>query len=290
MRAKNKWQDYSLLDATDGYRLENWGGIILARPDPQIVWKFDKKSKQWDDLHAIYHRSQKGGGSWEYKKNFKEQWVISYDDLKFKVSPTGFKHTGLFPEQATNWDEYIKLIKTQKEPVNVLNLFSYTGGASLACAKAGAKVCHVDASKGMVQWAKENAKLSNLENAPIRWIVDDCVKFVKREIKRGNKYDAIIMDPPSYGRGPDGEVWKLEDNIYDLIKLCKEVLSDTPLFFTVNSYTTGIAPSSIEYMLSEIIQKEYKGSISCDEIGLVVNSTNNALACGSTAFWKREGL
>ncbi len=287
MRDKNRWEDYKLLDATDGMRLENWGGVILVRPDPQVVWKSDRKSDLWDKAHAVYHRSEKGGGNWEIKKSFKEKWNINYGDLKFIVSPTGFKHTGLFPEQAVNWDEYAKLIKKENREINVLNLFSYTGGASLACAKAGAKVCHVDASKGMVQWARDNAKISNLSDAPIRWIVDDCIKFVQREIRRGNRYDAIIMDPPSYGRGPNGEVWKLEDNIYDLIKMCSEILSDDPLFFAINSYTTGVSASTMEYMIEEEIGSRFKGTVSSDEIGITVQSTNKALACGSTAFWQK---
>ncbi len=287
MRDKNKWEDYKLLDATDGMRLESWGGIILVRPDPQVVWKSNRKSDLWDKAHAVYHRSDKGGGNWEIKKSFKEKWNINYGDLKFIVSPTGFKHTGLFPEQAVNWDEYAKMIAKEDREINVLNLFSYTGGATLACAKAGAKVCHVDASKGMVQWARDNAKISGLSEAPIRWIVDDCVKFVQREIRRGNRYDAIIMDPPSYGRGPNGEVWKLEDNIYDLIKMCSELLSDDPLFFAINSYTTGVSASTMEYMIEEEIKVNHKGEVSSDEIGIIVQSTNKALACGSTAFWKK---
>ena len=262
---------------------------MLVRPDPQVVWKLPQKSDMWSKAHGVYHRSSQGGGEWEYKKSFKQKWNINYDGLTFMVSPTGFKHTGLFPEQATNWDEYEKLIKNAGRELNILNLFSYTGGATLACARAGAKVCHVDASKGMVQWAKENAELSGLSNAPIRWIVDDCVKFVQREIRRGNRYDAIIMDPPSYGRGPNGEVWKLEDNIYELLELCSTLLSDNPLFFAVNSYTTGVSPSTMEYMLNELITKKFGGSVDAQEIGLTVQATGNALSCGSTAFWKKEG-
>lgn len=287
MRADNKWQDYKLLDATDGFRLESWGGIILVRPDPQIVWKLPQKSPLWGKAHAVYHRSQEGGGEWEYKKSFEAKWQIKYDNLTFTVSPTGFKHTGLFPEQATNWDEYARLIKKENREIKVLNLFSYTGGATLACLKAGASVCHVDASKGMVQWAKENAQISGLASASVRWIVDDCVKFVQRELRRGNKYDAIIMDPPSYGRGPGGEIWKLEDNIYELIHLCSQLLSDNPVFFAVNSYTTGVSPSSMEYMLKELILPHHKGEVSAQEIGLKVEATGSPLACGSTAFWKK---
>lgn len=289
MRADNKWQDYRLLDATDGFRLESWGGVILVRPDPQVVWKFERKSPLWDNAHRVYHRSSSGGGHWEYRKKFADRWNVDYDTLKFAVSPTGFKHTGLFPEQATNWDEYAKMIKKENRQINVLNLFGYTGGATLACAAAGAKVCHVDSSKGMVQWGKENAALSGLSGAPIRWIVDDCMKFVAREIRRGNKYDGIIMDPPSYGRGPNGEVWKLEENIFDLLDMCSQILSDDPLFVAVNSYTTGVSPSVMEYMLSVMLKDRYKGMVKAEEIGLVVESTGMALPCGSTAFWKKEG-
>lgn len=288
MRYRDRWADYKLIDATDGFRLESWGGVVLVRPDPQVIWKFDKKSPLWDKPHAIYHRSQKGGGSWEYLKKVPDKWNINYGDLKFGVSPTGFKHTGLFPEQATNWDEYGRMIKGENRPLNILNLFGYTGGATLACAAAGAKVCHVDASKGIVAWARENARLSGLEKAPVRWIVDDCIKFVAREIRRGNKYDGIIMDPPSYGRGPGGEVWKLEDNIYQLLDMCRQIVSDDPLFIAVNSYTTGISPAVMEYMLS-LMMKEHKGSVSADEIGLRVEATGLALPCGSTAMWKKEG-
>ena len=289
MRADNKWQDYKLLDATDGYRLESWGDVILVRPDPQVVWKFEKKSPLWEKAHAVYHRSSSGGGSWEYRKKFPQKWNVKYDTMTFAVSPTGFKHTGLFPEQATNWDEYAKMIKKENREINVLNLFGYTGGATLACAAAGAKVCHVDSSKGMVAWGKENAQLSGLSDKPIRWIVDDCIKFVQREIRRGNKYDGIIMDPPSYGRGPNGEVWKLEDNIFQLLELCSQILSDDPLFVAVNSYTTGVSPSVMEYMLDVMMRDKYKGKVSAQEIGLTVQSTGMALPCGSTAFWKKEG-
>ena len=289
MRAQNKWQDYKLLDATDGYRLESWGGVILVRPDPQIVWKFEKKSPMWEKAHAVYHRSSKGGGEWEYRKKFPAEWNIKYDNMTFKVTPTGFKHTGIFPEQATNWDEYAKMIAKENRELNILNLFGYTGGATLACAAAGAKVCHVDASKGVVAWGRENQQLSGLGDKPIRWIVDDCIKFVQREIRRGNKYDGIIMDPPSYGRGPNGELWKLEDNIFQLLDLCSQILSDDPLFVAVNSYTTGVSPSVMEYMLDVMMRDKYKGTVSAQEIGLTVQSTGMALPCGSTAFWKKEG-
>lgn len=289
MRADNKWKDYVLLDATDGERLESWGDVILVRPDPQVVWKFPKKSPMWNKAHRVYHRSSQGGGRWEYIKKFPQSWNIDYDNLKLRVSPTGFKHTGVFPEQATNWDEYGRMIKAENRPLNILNLFAYTGGATLACRRRGAKVCHVDSSKGMVQWARENAELSRLKDAPIRWIVDDCIKFVNREIRRGNKYDGIIMDPPSYGRGPNGEVWKLEDNIFELMELCMGVLSDDPLFVAVNSYTTGVSPSVMEYMLGTMMKEKYKGTVDSQEIGLTVQSTGMALPCGSTAFWKKEG-
>ena len=289
MRAQNKWQDYKLLDATDGYRLESWGGVLLVRPDPQIVCKFEKKSPMWEKAHAVYHRSSKGGGEWEYRKKFPAEWNIKYDNMTFKVTPTGFKHTGIFPEQATNWDEYAKMIAKENRELNILNLFGYTGGATLACAAAGAKVCHVDASKGVVAWGRENQQLSGLGDKPIRWIVDDCIKFVQREIRRGNKYDGIIMDPPSYGRGPNGEVWKLEDNIFQLLDLCSQILSDDPLFVAVNSYTTGVSLSVMEYMLDVMMRDKYKGTVSAQEIGLTVQSTGMALPCGSTAFWKKEG-
>ena len=289
MRSQGKWKDYRLIDATDGFRLESWAGVILVRPDPQVIWKLPRKSPLWETPHAVYHRSNKGGGSWEYLKKVPEKWKIKYDNLTFSVSPTGFKHTGLFPEQAVNWDVYTQMIKAENRPLNILNLFGYTGGASLACAAAGAKVCHVDASKGIVAWARENAGLSGLSEAPIRWIVDDCVKFVAREIRRGNKYDGIIMDPPSYGRGPGGEVWKLEDNIYELLQMCVSVLSDDPLFVAVNSYTTGISPAVMEYMLGNMMKDKFKGKVSAGEIGLRVEATGLYLPCGSTALWKKEG-
>jgi 23S rRNA (cytosine1962-C5)-methyltransferase len=290
MRSKSNWTDYTLLDATDGNRLEKWGNIILVRPDPQVIWKTCKKSNEWGNAHAIYHRSDKGGGYWDYKKHIQKQWNIRYKDLIFKVSPTGFKHTGLLPEQAVNWDVYEKIIERAGRPVNVLNLFGYTGGATLACAKAGASVCHVDSSKGMVAWGRENASLSSLADRPIRWIVDDCIKFVKREVRRKNKYDAIIMDPPSYGRGPNGEVWKFEDNIFELLNLCSQIMSEKPLFVAVNSYTTGISSAVMEYMLNILIKNKYGGTVMSDEIGLVVETTNLSLPCGNTAFWISEDI
>ncbi len=286
MRIANGWEEYKIVDTSDNEKLERWGEIVLIRPDPQIIWKSAHKSDLWNNAHAHYHRSNKGGGEWSYNKKFKDSWVVKYKDLSFNIKPTGFKHTGLFPEQAVNWDFMMDKIKKSKDEVKVLNLFAYTGGATLACSKAGAKVTHVDASKGMVSWARENATLSELDKNPIRWLVDDCEKFVQREIRRGNRYDAIIMDPPSYGRGPGGEVWKLEDNIYDLVKLCSKVLSDKPLFFILNSYTTGLSPSVMAYLLSETIGTKYKGKVSADEIGLPVELSGCALPCGSTAIWE----
>ncbi len=285
MRIANNWVDYQLIDTSDGERLESWKGHTLVRPDPQIIWKTERKNPTWRNADAVYHRSQRGGGEWEYRKKLPESWQISYGNLNFIIRPTGFKHTGLFPEQAVNWDYMADLIKNADRPINVLNLFAYTGGATLACANAGASVCHVDASKGMVQWARDNAAASNLSDKPIRWIVDDCEKFVEREIRRGKTYDAIIMDPPSYGRGPGGEVWKLEDCIYDLVKLCSNVLSDKPLFFVLNSYTTGLSPSVMSYILSDVLTKKFGGSVSADEIGLPVVESKMPLPAGSTAIW-----
>lgn len=285
MRIADKWKDYTLVDCTSSEKLEKWGDIALIRPDPQIIWKTEKRSALWNNAHGRYHRSDKGGGQWDFYKKIPESWLISYGKLKFNIRPTGFKHTGLFPEQAVNWDFMSELISNAGRPINVLNLFAYTGGATLACAAAGASVCHVDASKGMVQWARDNAISSGLENAPIRWIVDDCEKFVSREIKRGHFYDAVIMDPPSYGRGPNQEVWKLEDCIYDLVKLCSGVLADKPLFFLLNSYTTGLSPSVMAYILGETVGTKFGGRVSADEIGLPVKESNFTLPCGSTAIW-----
>ncbi|MBR2305128.1 MAG: class I SAM-dependent methyltransferase [Ruminococcus sp.] len=285
MRIADNWKDYRLLDATDGSKLESWGGHILVRPDPQIIWKSPQYSDKWAKADAVYHRSTKGGGAWDYKRKLPESWNISYNDLRFVIKPTGFKHTGLFPEQAVNWELMSSLIKNAGREINVLNLFAYTGGATLACAAAGAKVAHVDASKGMVSWARDNAKASGLEDKPVRWLIDDCEKFVRREIKRGRRYEAVVMDPPSYGRGPGGEVWKLEDCVYDLVKLCAGVLSDKPLFFLLNSYTTGLSPSVMAYILGDVIGKKYGGDVSADEIGLPVESTGMVLPCGSTAVW-----
>ena len=288
MRSADQWKDYELIDATGGNRLERWGETILVRPDPQVVWKNEPVSPLWRRADAVYHRSSKGGGSWEYRRPLPQKWKIGYGALKLVVSPTGFKHTGVFPEQAVNWDWYARKIAAAGRPVKILNLFGYTGGATLACAAAGAQVCHVDASKGIVAWARENAAASALADKPIRWIVDDCAKFVAREQRRGSLYDGIIMDPPSYGRGPGGEVWKLEDNIYDLIALCAGVLSKQPLFVAVNSYTTGLSPAVMEYILKTTLCGRYGGRTSCDEIGLPVSATGGVVPCGATALWEEE--
>ena len=288
MRSADQWKDYELIDATGGNRLERWGETILVRPDPQVVWKNEPVSPLWRRADAVYHRSSKGGGSWEYRRPLPQKWKIGYGALKLVVSPTGFKHTGVFPEQAVNWDWYARKIAAAGRPVKILNLFGYTGGATLACAAAGAQVCHVDASKGIVAWARENAAASALADKPIRWIVDDCAKFVAREQRRGSLYDGIIMDPPSYGRGPGGEVWKLEDNIYDLIALCAGVLSKQPLFVAVNSYTTGLSPAVMEYILKTTLCGRYSGRTSCDEIGLPVSATEGVVPCGASALWEEE--
>ena len=282
----DQWKDYQVLDTSKGEKLERWGDYLLVRPDPQVIWDTPKKNPGWKKMNGHYHRSKKGGGEWEFF-NLPEQWTIQYKDLTFNLKPFSFKHTGLFPEQATNWDWFGDKIRKAGHPVKVLNLFAYTGGATLAAAAAGASVTHVDASKGMVTWAKENAVSSGLKDAPIRWIVDDCVKFVEREIRRGNRYDGIIMDPPSYGRGPGGEVWKLEEQLYSLVTLCKQVLSDNPLFFILNSYTTGLSPAVMEYLLGVLLQKDFGGKVSSDEIGLKVSDTGLVLPCGSTAIWEK---
>lgn len=287
MRCSKHWKDYELIDTCGGERLERWGEMILIRPDPQIIWSTPKKNPLWRQAHARYHRSNKGGGHWETYKKLPGHWSIGYRGLTFEVKPMGFKHTGIFPEQAVNWDFAADKIKSAGRPVKVLNLFGYTGCATLACMRAGASVCHVDASKGMVQWAKENAARSGIAELPVRWLVDDCVKFVQREIRRGNRYDGIIMDPPSYGRGPGGEVWKLEDQLFDLVTLCRQVMSDDPLFFILNSYTTGLSPAVMEYLLSVLLKKDFGGSVSADEIGLTVTDTGLVLPCGSTAIWEK---
>lgn len=281
------WIDYKLLDTGNGEKLERWGEYILRRPDPQVIWPFMDKDKRWDQAHARYHRSKSGGGSWEFYTKLPEQWVISYGDLKFQIKPMGFKHTGLFPEQAVNWRWIIKKIKERKTPVRVLNLFAYTGGASVAAAYAGAEeVCHVDAAKGMVTWAKENIKLSGLENRRVRFIVDDVIKFVQREVRRGHQYEAIIMDPPSYGRGPNGELWKIENELYGLIDLCLQVLAPEPLFFLINSYTTGLAPTVLRNILTLTMKKRYGGTITADEVGLPIARSGLILPCGATGRWE----
>lgn len=288
MRLSNEWKDYKLLDAGNGEKLESWNGIILRRPDPQAIWPVDYDLIEWKNPAGYYHRSKKGGGQWEFKKKIPEYWTINYKELTFKVSPTNFKHTGLFPEQAVNWDYMMNKISKANRPIKVLNLFAYTGGATMACSRAGASmVVHVDASKGMTAWAKENRDLCGLTNNKIRFIVDDCLKFVEREERRGNKYDAIIMDPPSYGRGPNGEVWKFEHNIYNLINSCMKILSDKPLFFLINSYTTGISSTVLENILKSTILLKYpNGSVDAGEVGLPVVKNNLVLPCGIYGRWE----
>ena len=288
MRTVTGFDDYELIDADSGERLERWGNIILIRPDPQIIWSGDRKNPLWKNAHAVYHRSGSGGGYWETLKKVPDVWSIGYGGLTFRLKPMGFKHTGLFPEQAVNWSLAERLIKAENRPLSVLNLFAYTGAASLACLKAGAKVTHVDASKGMVQWAKENAAASGLEKAPVRWLVDDCLKFVKREIRRGNKYDAIIMDPPSYGRGPNGEVWKLEQQLTELLSETGRLLSDNAVFFFLNSYTGGLSPTILNYMVSRYVSKNKGGRVYTDEIGLYITDKGISLPAGNTAIWTRE--
>ncbi|MBQ3203219.1 MAG: class I SAM-dependent methyltransferase [Clostridia bacterium] len=285
MRAANNWQDYELLDTSRGERLERWGEIILIRPDPQILWDTPRRDPRWKQAHARYHRSNTGGGQWERYRPIPDSWQIAYGDLQFALKPMGFKHTGLFPEQAVNWDLMAHLIEKENRPVKVLNLFGYTGAATLACVAAGAHVTHVDASKGMVAWGKENAVASGLADRPMRWLVDDCVKFVQREQRRGNTYDGILMDPPSYGRGPGGEVWKLEEQVYPLVAECVKLLSDDPLFFLINSYTTGLSPSVMQYVLGTLLPKDIGGTLSADEIGLPVTDSGMVLPCGATAMW-----
>lgn len=282
------WKDYKILDCSEGEKLEVWADKILVRPDPQIVWKSDKSIKEWRSADAVYHRSKTGGGSWECFNKLPDSWTVNYKNLKFGIKPMGFKHTGLFPEQAANWDWFSKLIENEKgREINVLNLFAYTGGATVAAAKAGAKVCHVDAAKGMVTWAKENAALSGLAEHPIRYIVDDVKKFAQRELRRGRKYDGIIMDPPSYGRGPGGEVWKIENEIFDLIDLCTNLLSDNPIFFLVNSYTTGLSVSVIKNIYEMTIKKRFGGRITADEVGLPIENSALVLPCGYSTRWER---
>ncbi|MBD5533691.1 MAG: SAM-dependent methyltransferase [Lachnospiraceae bacterium] len=283
------WKDYEVLDTSSGEKLERWGDYLLVRPDPQVLWNTPKTHTGWKKRNGHYHRSSKGGGEWEFY-SLPEEWQISYEplSLSFRLKPFSFKHTGLFPEQAANWDWFSALIKAADRPVKVLNLFAYTGGATLAAARAGASVTHVDASKGMVTWAKENAAVSGLSDAPIRWLVDDCVKFAEREIRRGNHYDAIIMDPPSYGRGPKGEIWKMEDSIFPFIELTSALLSEQPLFFLINSYTTGLQPAVLTYMMRTVLTPRFGGTVEADEIGLPVTGNGLVLPCGASGRWTKK--
>ena len=282
----DNWKDYEVIDTSEGEKLERWGKYILLRPDPQVIWNTPKNSPEWKKLNGHYHRSSKGGGEWEFF-DLPEEWQISYRDLTFNLKPFSFKHTGLFPEQAVNWDWVSSIIKNKHSdhPFKVLNLFAYTGGATISAAKAGASVTHVDASKGMVTWAKENAVSSGLSDAPIRWLVDDCVKFVEREIRRGNTYDGIIMDPPSYGRGPKGEIWKIEESVYPFIELCTKLLTKDSSFLLINSYTTGLQPAVLSYMLNTLLTKRFGGKVEANEIGLPVTSNNLVLPCGASGRW-----
>lgn len=288
MRCTKDWQDYELIDCSCGEKLEIWGKEVLVRPDPQVIWKSEKEDKRWFAPNARYIRSKTGGGNWQVYSSMPSVWQINYKDLTFNIKTMGFKHTGLFPEQAVNWDYTREVIRNSgKDEVKVLNLFAYTGGATVACLKEGASVVHVDASKGMTLWAKENAQSSGVADKNVRWIVDDCIKFVQREIRRGNKYDIIILDPPSYGRGPKGEIWHLEDSLYDFVELIKQVLSDDALMVLLNSYTTGLSASVMKYILDDVITKDKGGSVTADEIGLPVSATGGILPCGATAIWKR---
>ena len=285
MNIANEWKDYEIIDMASGEKLERWGNIKLIRPDPQIIWKNKSIPSEWKSANARYNRSSTGGGAWEYSKRLPESWQVKYKNLTFNIKPMGFKHTGLFPEQAVNWDWMINKIKQSKRDIKVLNLFAYTGGATVACLSVGASVCHVDSSKGMTTWAKENVESSGLREKPVRFIIDDVVKFVQREIRRGNKYDAIIMDPPSYGRGKNGEVWQFENNIADLVELCTQVLSDNPLFFLINSYTTGISSKVLANLL-ELNMKRYNGKITSGEIGLPMKNSKLVLPCGIYGRWE----
>ncbi len=287
MRYTKEWKDYELIDASEGERLERWGDIILIRPDPQVIWKTPKTNPLWNKADAYYIRSKTGGGKWEFRHKIPDRWEIGYKDLTFGVKNMGFKHTGVFPEQAVNWDFTRGIIKKEGRQLNVLNLFAYTGAATVACLKENAAVVHVDASKGMVAWAKENAAFSGVSDKKVRWIVDDCVKFIKREIRRGNKYDIIIMDPPSYGRGPGGEVWKLEEEIYGFVELCSELLYENSVMMLINSYTTGLSPSVMEYILGAAVKTKFGGKVSSGEIGLPVKETGLILPCGASAFWTK---
>lgn len=283
----DNWKDYEVLDTSLGEKLERWGEYLLVRPDPQVIWNTARSHPGWNRKNGHYHRSSKGGGEWEFF-NLPDEWRIRYGALTFNLKPFSFKHTGLFPEQATNWDWFSSLIEREKRPVKVLNLFAYTGGATLAAAKAGAQVTHVDASKGMVAWAKENAASSGLGDAPIRWLVDDCVKFVEREIRRGNTYDAIIMDPPSYGRGPKGEIWKIEESIFPFLELTAKILSRDACFYLVNSYTTGLQPAVLSYMINTVIVRRFGGHVAAEEIGLPVKESGLVLPCGASGRWQKN--
>lgn len=288
MRIADKWTDYELLDCSEGERLERWGNIVLIRPDPQVIWKTAKTNPLWRKADARYLRSSTGGGQWQINRKIPDAWSIKYSSLVFNIKTMGFKHTGLFPEQAVNWDMTGELIKASSRPVKMLNLFAYTGGATVSALAAGASVTHVDASKGMVLWAKENAVSSHVAQAGVRWLVDDCIKFVEREIRRGNTYDIIIMDPPSYGRGPGGEIWKLEDEVFRLVELCVQLLNSESLLYLINSYTTGLSPSVMQYILGATAKKKLGGNVSCDEIGLPVTDSGMVLPCGATAFWSAK--
>lgn len=287
MRASLDWKDYELIDCSCGERLERWGQHILIRPDPQVIWKTPKRNPMWKNADARYIRSNTGGGRWEVYKKLPDRWEISYKDLSFNIKTMGFKHTGLFPEQAVNWDLIREIIRNAGRPVKVLNLFAYTGGATMAALAENAHTVHVDASKGMVSWAKENAVSSSFADRSVRWLVDNCIKFVQREIRRGNKYDIIIMDPPSYGRGPGGEVWKLEDSVYEFVELCSQVVSDDALALFLNSYTTGLSSAVMEYILSAVMCPKFGGTVSGDEIGLKATSSGLILPCGATAIWRK---
>lgn len=283
----DNWKDYEVLDTSAGEKLERWGDYLLVRPDPQVIWNTPKNNAGWKKRNGHYHRSSKGGGEWEFFR-LPDEWDIHYKELTFHLKPFSFKHTGLFPEQAVNWDWFSELIRNAGRPVKVLNLFAYTGGATLAAARAGAQVTHVDASKGMVSWAKENAVSSGLGNAPIRFLVDDCVKFVEREIRRGNTYDAIIMDPPSYGRGPKGEIWKMEENIFPFMELTAQILSKDAIFYLINSYTTGLQPAVLSYMIHTVIVRSFGGYVTADEIGLPVKDSGLILPCGASGRWQKS--
>lgn len=287
MRIADKWKDYSIIATGDGMKLERWGDVYLLRPDPQVIWPERTDMSAYKSLNAIYNRSESGGGGWKILKKMPQEWVVSYGDLKFLVKPMGFKHTGLFPEQAVNWDRMSELIRSASRPISVLNLFAYTGGATVACLAAGASVCHVDASKGMVERAGENVRLSGLKDKPVRFIIDDCKKFVQREIRRGRKYDAIIMDPPSYGRGPNGEMWKIESELYPLVELCTEVLSDNPLFFLINSYTTGLQPMVLKNILTLTVGTKFKGTVEAYEVGIKTEEGID-LPCGAGGLFVGE--